>query len=302
MMSIRSKLSELIDIRTMERKLLLRYGKRMPDDKYLKKLYKIKTGRTLDLVNPQTYTEKLQWLKIYDRNPLYTKMQDKYAVREYISNVIGDEYLIPLLGTWNNANDIEFDLLPDQFVLKCNHDCASVVICRDKKKLDFEYTRTKLNTCLKKNYYEPAREWAYKDIKPIIMAEKYMSDSSEKTLTDYKFFCFSGEAKMVLIASGEAHTSSRRLDYYDMQFNHLPIKRGTIKGTEDYHTKPNGFELLVTLAEKVAGNIPFIRVDFYLIDGHPYFGEVAFYPSAGLAEFYPYEWEKRVGEWIHLPQ
>ena len=301
-MSFLSKLNELTDIKTTRRKILHKYGKRMSDEKYLRKIYKLKTGRSLNLENPQTYTEKLQWLKLYDRNPLYTQMQDKYAVREYISNVIGSEYLIPLLGVWNNAYDIDFDKLPDQFVLKCNHDCASVVICKDKNKIDFENTRVNLNKCLQRNYYDNAREWAYKDIKPKIMAEKYMYDNCGSTLMDYKFFCFSGKAKMLMLTSGEAHTENRRFDFYDMQLNHLPIQRGKTKGAKGDFSKPEGFDLLVLLAEKVAGDIPFVRVDFYLINGHPYFGEVAFYPSAGLAEFHPYEWEKKVGDWIKLPQ
>ena len=191
---------------------------------------------------------------------------------------------------------------PDQFVLKCNHDCASVVICRDKATFDREKARAKLDACLRANYYYSSREWAYKDIKPLIIAEKYMSDGRSSTLTDYKFFCCSGKAKMVLLASGEAHTDQRRLDYFDMDFTPLPIRRGAMTGAGSRMEKPEGFDALVSLAEKIAGTIPFIRVDFYLVDGHPYFGEIAFYPSAGLAEFSPHEWEERVRSWIQLPR
>lgn len=282
-------------------KLLSVFGKNMSDEKFSRIIYKINTGRKLDLSNPQTYTEKLQWLKLHDRKPEYTMMQDKYAVRDYVAKTIGGEYLVPLIGVWNDANDIDFDKLPNQFVLKCNHDCASVVICRDKGSLDIDFAKKKLNTCLHKNYFYSSREWAYKDIKPLIMAEKYMSNKNGEPLVDYKFFCFSGKARMVYLGTGEPHTDQQRIDYFDMDFNHLPIRRGAIPWADKQLVKPEGFEELASLAEKIAGEIPFIRVDFYLIDNHPYFGEVAFYPSAGLAEFIPHEWEEKVGEWIQLP-
>ena len=256
----------------------------------------------MNLDNPQTYTEKLQWLKLYDRQPKYTIMQDKYAVRDYVAETIGEEYLVPLLGVWNDANEINFDNLPNQFVLKCNHDCASVVVCRDKKTLDIEKTRSKLNTCLRNNYYKVGREWTYKNIKPLIIAEKYLSEKDELSLTDYKFFCFAGKALMLYVGTGEPHTDRQRIDYFDVDFNHLPIRREGISWADKTIIKPEGFNQLIDLAEKMAKGIPFIRVDFYLVDHHPYFGEVAFYPSAGFSEFVPYEWEKRIGNWIKLPQ
>lgn len=228
-------------------------------------------------------------------------MQDKYAVREFVKETIGEEYLIPLLGVWDSADDIDFDALPDQFVIKCNHDCASVMICREKNTFDTAEARKHLQACLQKNYYPDGREWAYKDIKPRIIAEKYMQNSGEETLTDYKFFCCSGTARMVLLASGEAHTSARRTDYYDMDFNLLPIRRGGMSCTSQAVSKPKGFDSLIPLAEKIAAGIPFVRVDLYLVEGHPYFGEVAFYPSGGMAEFRPHEWEERIGSWITLP-
>lgn len=283
-------------------KLLHTVGSHLNDVTYSKLLYRISVGRHLNLKKPQTYTEKLQWLKLNDRRPEYTMMQDKYAVREYVANTIGNEYLIPLLGLWKDANDIDFQTLPDQFVLKCNHDCGSVIICRDKSQFNFDKAKERLNTCLSKNYYDSAREWAYKDIKPLILAEKYMSTYNEKTLTDYKFFCFSGKAKMLYVGTGEPHTDQQRIDYFDVEFNHLPIKRGSIPNANKTIEKPEGFEKLIPLVERIANNIPFIRVDFYIVDGHPYFGEIAFYPSAGLAEFSPYEWEERIGSWIQLPK
>ena len=292
----------LFNSRERKLKLLELRGKRLDDETYIRKLYPLLTGRPLNLDKPQTYTEKLQWLKLYDRNPKYTMMQDKYAVRDYVKNTIGEEYLIPLLGVWEKADDINFDELPDQFVLKCNHDCASVTICRDKKSFDREKAREKLRECLNADYYQPGREWVYKDIPRRIIAEQYMHNGNEKVLTDYKFFCCSGKARMVLVASGEAHTEERRLDYYDMDFNRLPIKRGSLAESGIAYTKPDGFDRMRELAEKLAGDIPFIRVDFYWVDHHPYFGEVAFYPSGGFAMFSPDEWEEKIGSWISLPQ
>lgn len=302
MASLKGILDYFGDIKARKVDLLIKFGKNMPDEKYIKKMYQLRIGKPLNLSDPKTYTEKLQWLKLYDRKPEYTVLQDKFAVRDYVSKTIGSEYLIPLLGVWNNAKAIDFSTLPNQFVLKCNHDCASVTICRDKEKFNYEQTIQKLNYCLNQNYYYSGREWAYKDIKPVILAEQYMEEDHQETLTDYKFFCFSGKPKMVMLTSGEAHTRNRRNDLYDIDFNHLPIQRGNVQESDKVYTKPEGFETLVTLAEKLAGNIPFIRVDFYLIKGHPYFGEVAFYPSAGFSQFYPLEWEEKIGSWIQLPE
>ena len=292
----------IIDPKARQLKMLQMFGQKWDDEKYIRSMYKIKVGKELNLDAPKTYTEKLQWLKLYDHRPEYTLLQDKYRVREYVAATIGDEYLIPLLGAWEDANDIDFNQLPDHFVLKCNHDCASVIICRDKSSFDIEQAKTKLNKCLGINYYSAGREWAYKDIKRKIIAEKYMQNGKETTLTDYKFFCFSGKAKMVLLASGEAHTNERRLDYFDMEFNPLPIKRGYMKESGRIYEKPEQFDQLIPLAEKLAQDFPFIRVDFYIVNKHPYFGEVALYPGSGFSEFSPCEWEERIGSWISLPQ
>ncbi len=274
----------------------------LSDEKYLKKIYKIKVGRELNLDSPCTYTEKLQWLKLHDRKPVYTLMQDKFLVREYISKTIGEEYLIPLLGVWDDPEEINFDDLPDQFVLKCNHDCASVIICRDKSQFDMQAAIKELKNCLKRKYWLLGREWAYKDIQPKVIAEKYMQDGDNITLTDYKFFCCNGKVRMVMLTSGEAHTKERRQDLYDISFNKLSIKRGNFDNSQIAFKKPGNFKQMTDFAEEIAGNIPFIRVDFYSIDGNTYFGEIAFYPSGGFSEFQPTEWEERVGSWIDISE
>lgn len=186
------------------------------DEKYLAVRYWIKTGKKLDLNHPKTFNEKLQWLKLHDRNPLYTTLVDKYAVRDYIKEKLGEEYLIPLIeGPWTNAKDIDFDKLPDQFVLKCTHDSGSVVICRDKEKLDIKSAVRKLNKALKYNFYYAGREWPYKNVKPRIIAEKYMENEStdediiNKGLIDYKFYCFNGQVKYLYVSEGlENHGTS----------------------------------------------------------------------------------------------
>ena len=197
----------------------------LSDKAFLKLLYWARVGKKLNLKNPKSYNEKLQWIKLYDRKPEYTVMVDKYSVREYIKEKIGEDYLIPLLGVWDSFDEIDFDKLPDQFVLKCTHDSGGLVICKDKSKLDIEKARTKINKCLKRNFYKYNREWVYKDVKPRIIAEKFMVDESGTELKDYKFFCFDGEPKAMFIATDRPHDT--RFDFFDMEFNHLPCLTGS---------------------------------------------------------------------------
>src|SRR5690554_4501652 len=202
----------------------------IPDELYLKILFRIKMGYKLDLKNPKTFNEKLQWLKLNDRKELYTQLVDKYEVRQYIEDTIGKEYLIPLLGVWDRFEDIDFDLLPEQFVLKTTHDSGGIVICKDKSKLDKENARKVLEAHLKSNHWKKWREWAYKNVKPQIIAEMYMSDSARQAsddgeqLTDYKFFCFDGEPKMMFIATDRFAEDEVKFDFFDMEYNHLPFR------------------------------------------------------------------------------
>ncbi|MDO4811338.1 MAG: ATP-grasp fold amidoligase family protein [Eubacteriales bacterium] len=302
-----SKLHALFDICIDRRKRFYFLASKgfyagLPESEYLKKLYQLKVGKELDLENPQRFTEKIQWLKLYDRNPVYTKMQDKYLVREIIEKKIGSQYMIPLLGVWDRVEDIDFDQLPEQFVLKCNHDCASAVICRDKASLDIKAAKAKLKQCLERVYGASGIEWAYRDIPRKIIAEKYMQNGDELTLTDHKFYCFDGEVKMVMLTSGTAHTDERRRVTLDPQFRRIPVcKKNDVNSPEPYEV-PKCLDEMIALVEKIAEGIPFVRVDFYVIGGHPYFGEVAFYPDGGFIEFAPTEWEQKLGEWIQLPE
>lgn len=273
----------------------------LPDATYLKGCFRAYLGYKLDLENPKTFNEKLQWLKLYDRNPAYTQMVDKYAVREYIKNTIGEEYLIPLLGVWDSFDEIDFDELPNQFVLKTNHDSGTVVICKDKKTFDIDAARKKINKRINYNYYYPGREWPYKNVKPKIIAEKFMVDESGYELKDYKFFAFNGEIKALYVAT-DRQSGIATFDFFDLEFNHLPIKTHGHPNSNNKLSQPRGFYEMVELAQKLSEGIPHVRVDFYDINGDVYFGEMTFYHMCGLTPITPIEWDYTLGSWIQLPQ
>lgn len=273
----------------------------MSDETYLKIAYYARMHKKLDLNNPETFNEKLQWLKIYDRKPIYTTMVDKYAVKEYVSNLIGDEYIISTLGVWERFDDINFDTLPNSFVLKCTHDSGGLIICSDKSKLNIKAARKKINRSLKKNFYWQGREWPYKDVKPRILAEEYMVDESGYELKDYKLFCFDGFAKAMFIASDrQLPDEETKFDFYDMNFKHLPFTNGHPNSNIEIK-RPASFEKMKRLAEKLSEGIPQVRVDFYDINGQVYFGELTLSHWSSMTAFDPEEWDQKLGEWIKLP-
>lgn len=271
----------------------------IPDETYLKIAYKIKTGQKLDLKKTETFDAKLQWLKLYNKKPEYTQMVDKYEVRKYIKEKIGEEYLIPLLGVWDKFDDVEFDKLPNQFVLKCNHDSGGLVICTDKSKLDIKEAKKKIDKAMKINYFWVGREWAYKDVKPRIVAEKYMVDESGTELKDYKFSCFHGKVKFLQIFSNRGKTGDVKGDFFDIEFNHMQVRR-VIPNSGKKISKPYNFEKMIELAEFLSKDIPFLRVDFYEVDKKIYFGELTFYPASGFRYFEPAEWNYTFGSYIDL--
>ena len=275
----------------------------MPDKRYLKLLYRCEMGVSLNLKNPTTFNEKLQWLKLYDRNPLYTKLVDKYEVREYIADAIGEEYVIPLYGVWDDSEDIDFDSLPNQFVLKCTHDSGSVIVCTDESKFDKNKAKKKLKKAQRFNFYYLGREWPYKNVKPRIIAEKYMLNAEgSKELTDYKWFCFDGVAKAMFIATDrQSFGEETKFDFFDMEFRHLPFTNGHPNATQEIK-KPGSFELMRELAERISKDIPHVRVDFYEANGQIYFGEMTFYHWGGMKPFQPEEWDYIFGSWIQLPK
>lgn len=283
------------------KRLASKYGQSLSDQEYLKKAFKLNMGKELNLENPQTFNEKLQWLKLYNRKPEYTVMVDKYAVKKYVADKIGEEYIIPTLGVWDKFEDIDFDVLPDQFVLKCTHDSGGLVICRDKKQLDLKKAKDKIEKSLKRDFYLTTREYPYKDVPRKIIAEKYMVDESGTELKDYKFFCFNGKVKLLFVAKDRMKEGEEtKFDFFDENFNHLPFTNGHPNSEPPYY-KPENFEKMKELAEKLSTGIPHLRVDFYNINGKIYFGELTFFHWSGMVPFKPEEWDYKLGEWIELP-
>lgn len=277
----------------------------IPNDKlYLKIYYWLDTGEKLNLDNPVTFNEKLQWLKLYNRNPRYTMMVDKYKVKEYVAGIIGTEYVIPTIAVWPSPNEVEWDKLPDRFVIKTNHDggCNGIVICKDKKQLNVADALKELKRSFRRSSYLIGREWPYKDVDKVVFAEKYMEDTQTKELRDYKFFCFDGEVRAMYVASERNNNKEKaRFDYFDADFHHLNLTQGSHKNSDFRIDKPNSFELMKKLAEKLSAGVPHVRVDFYEVDGHPYFGEFTFFHLGGTGVFYPKDVDVKWGEWIKLP-
>lgn len=279
---------------------LVRIAKLFPDELYLKLLFRLRMGYKLNLDNPQTFCEKLQWLKLHNRKPEYTQMVDKYDAKRYVADIIGEEYIIPTIGVWDRVEDIDFDKLPNQFVLKCTHDSGGIVICKDKSQLDIAATKKLLRRGLKKNYYWQNREWPYKNITPRIICEQYMVDESGYELKDYKWFCFDGVAKALFIATDRGVKGEEtKFDFYDTEFNHLPFTNGHPNASKEIK-KPAGFEQMKQLASQLSKGQPHLRVDFYDINGKIYFGELTFYHWSGTMPFDPMEWDYTFGSWINL--
>lgn len=272
------------------------------DKWYLNIRYSKKFGKNPDWKNPTTFNEKLQWLKINYRKDEFTKMVDKYAVREYITEKIGKEYLIDLVGgPWENPEDIDFDALPNQFVLKCTHDSGSVFICKDKKNFDIAEVKKKISKALKFNMYWYGREWPYKNVKPRIIAEKYMVDESGTELKDYKLFCFQGTPEILFIACDRyVENTETKFNFYDMDFNLLPFTHGH-PNSDAPIKRPASLEKMKELASILSAGLPHLRVDFYDINGRIYFGELTFFHHSGFVPFEPEFWDKKLGDMINLP-
>ena len=273
---------------------------RLSDEEYIRYMYKIRMDKEIDLDDPKTYTEKLQWLKLHDRKPVYSSMVDKYEVKKYVADRIGEEYIIPTLGVWDGFDEIDFDALPEQFVLKCTHDSGGIVIVKDKSKFDRKRARRLLERHLKMEYFHHGREWAYKNVKPRIIAEAYMEDTETRELRDYKIFCFNGTARALFVATDRYKAGAEtRFDFFDMDYNHLPIRNGH-PNADVPPEKPKCLEEMKLLAEKLSEGIPQLRVDFYEVNGRIYFGELTFAHYSGMVPFEPAEWDRTFGDWIDL--
>ncbi len=274
----------------------------LPDKMFIKLMYRLKMGKKLNLNNPQTYNEKIQWLKLYNRKPEYTMMVDKYAVKDYAASIIGTDYIIPTIGVWDKPEDIEWSKLPNQFVLKTTHGGGNtgVVICRDKNTFDKENAISRLRMSMKQDIYRELKEWPYKNVPKRIIAEHYVTpDSITNDLPDYKFFCFDGVVKALFIGT-ERQTGNVKFDYYDAEFNHLDlIQEHPMSGKEQ--KKPANFEEMKQVAAKLSKGIPHVRIDLYNVNSKVYFGEMTFYHHGGIVPFHPEKWDYEFGSWIKLP-
>ncbi len=272
------------------------------DEWYVKMRYRLYVGKKLNLDNPQTYNEKLCWQKVYDHNPLYTTMVDKFAAKDYVAKIIGEQYIIPTIGYWDKPEDIDWDRLPDQFVLKTTHDSGGVIVVKDKGKLNREKAIQKLNRCLKSDNYAVTREWPYKNVRRRVIAEQYMEDTKTGELRDYKFFSFDGEVKALFISQDRGKAGEEvKFDYFDADFNYLDIHQYHDAG-KSTPEKPVCFEEMKSLASKLSKGIPQVRVDFYEVDGKVYFGELTFFHHGGIVPFTPEKWDYTFGSWIKLPK
>lgn len=283
-------------------RFLVRYGSWLPDKIFLKLMFRLTMGYKLDLRNPNTFSEKLQWMKLYNRRPEYTKMVDKVKAKEYVASILGDEVLIPTIGIWEDPNEIDFDQLPDRFVLKCNHNSGlGMYICKDKSKMDMENVKKQLKKGLKENYFQKNREWPYKNVPRCILAEQFVvPDSESDDLLDYKFFCFNGIPKFCQVIRRD--NSDLYIDFFDKDWVHQPFHEPqNYPFSEIEPSKPLHLEQMWEAASKLAKDKPFVRIDFYDTKEQFYFGEITFFPTSGLGGFNPKEWDCKFGEWLNLP-
>lgn len=280
-----------------------KFLKCLPDRLYIQLMYYYHFCKFANLRNPKTFSEKMQWLKLYDRRPEYITMVDKYAVKKYVAKKIGAEYVIPTLGVWDRPDEIDFDSLPNQFVLKWNHDSKSVVICKDKHTFDKNKALRKLRKGAEVNGYWYGREWPYKNVRPVIIAEEFLpqEEPRSKDLIDYKFFCFNGVPKFLQVI--QDRSTKETIDIYDMQWNKQEFigLSSRVVHAEVPPLKPVCFDKMVWVAQELSKDIPFSRIDLYCVNNHIYFGEITLYPASGLGMFHPEKWNKIIGDMIVLP-
>ena len=303
-----SAVSKIVSYLKDPKVLFLGLGKRgllnwMPDALYVRLAFRLVMKKRLNLKDPKTFSEKQQWLKLYDRNPGYTAMVDKYEAKQYVAQRLGEEYIIPTYGVWDRFDDIDFDSLPNEFVLKCTHDSGGLVICRDKAKLDLEKARKKIESSLDCNYFWGKREWPYKNVKKRIIAEQLMQDERQQaSLVDYKFYCFGGEPKFMYISEGLEDHNTARISFVNMDWTPAPFQRTDYTPFEELPPKPAHFDTMVEVARKLSKDIPFLRVDMYEVAGKLYFSELTFFPTSGHTHLQPECWDRKIGEWLTLPK
>lgn len=270
----------------------------LPDKQFLQIRYKYLIGKKLNIEYPTSFNEKMQYLKIHNRNPIYSTMVDKCAAKDYVAKIVGDKYVIPTYAVWEKIDDIDINGLPDQFVIKCTHDSGGLYICRNKEKFDFEQCKKNIAKSMKRNYFWVGREWPYKNVKPRIIVEKYMQDGSCRSLTVYKVFNFNGEPKLIQVILNDK-SNDETVDYYDVEWNKLDLKQNYDNSTIVLN-RPEKLQEMLTLARKLSVRQSFLRTDFYIVNGEVFFSEFTFFSDSGFASFAPEYWDKNLGELIDL--
>ena len=268
------------------------------DKLYIKILYFLSTYKKLNLDNPKTFNEKLQWLKINKNYDEYVKLVDKYEVRDFVKNTVGERYLIPLLGVWNKFEEIEWDSLPNEFVIKATHDCGSVIICNNKSNLDFKLVEKKLNYSLNRNYFSKDRAPVYKNLKPRLIAEKFIKDDVTVVPNDYKFFCFNGKVEFIQVDSNRF--SKHKRNSYDSNWNFIDLSLGYSNDKYNLDSRPSNFIEMITVAEDLSKGINHVRVDLYNVNNNILFGEMTFFHGSGIEKFIPEIWNRKFGDLIEL--
>ncbi len=294
-------------IKTIFSRLILKTTMACPrlfnDRAYLKILFRCIMEKPLDLDTPLTFNEKLQWLKLYNRDPEYKNLVDKYEVRKYVSERIGEEYLIPLIGVYDGFDEIDIESLPNEFVIKCTHDSGSVVIVKDKSQADWKAIKKKICKALKKNQYLKCREWVYKGLKPRIIIEQRIKEDSNGKLKDYKFFCFDGEPQFSFVATDrDLGNKGLKFDYFDADFKLLPVRQVSHPSSGIQQDKPINYDMMLDISRKLSKGFPHVRIDLYNLGGRIYFGEYTFYHHGGLVKFVPEEYDRIFGDMLPLPK
>ncbi|WP_367268450.1 ATP-grasp fold amidoligase family protein [uncultured Veillonella sp.] len=278
----------------------LGYYDSLSDEDFLKKVFPKYMGYPLNLENPKTFSEKLQWLKLNYRNPIQIIMVDKYEAKHFIAKHVGEQYVIPTLAVWDSVEDIDIDALPNQFVLKITHDSGGIVICKDKSTFDFEAAKAKLRASLRQDYSRIAREWVYQNVPRRIIAEEYISELGNDDLLDYKMYSFHGEPKLTVVCSNRFSKTGTRMNFYDMDWNSMGIHFGHYPPLPTEFPKPDTYGEMLQVAAELSKACPFLRVDFYEIKGRLYIGELTLFPGAGFERFRPISRDYELGEWLHL--
>lgn len=284
-------------------KIIIKLGKvspLVPDELYLKAYYFNLFGKRLNLNAPQTFNEKLQWLKLHDRRPEYTAMVDKYAAKQFAANICEEMHIIPTLGVWEHFDDIDFDALPQKFVLKCTHDSGGLVICKDKRTFDKSAAKEKIEKCLKRNFYLSGREWPYKNVPRRIIAEEYLESLDTDGLADYKLMVFNGKVEATFVCTDRFSSDGLKITFFDRDWNRLPCKRQYHSTSNIEIPKPKTYDTMIRYAELMSKGIPFLRADFYEIQGQLFFGELTFYPASGFEKFEPEYWDRTFGDMLDI--